>query len=180
MTDIQDEILSDDKWNPGLTEEEIRIGFEELKNTGVYERDVFGDLMLPGIANGVHKKILIFNTNLESPHDPISVIDPLNFGGYIDSNTPVILAYDLSHFESLHPCNEADVQKSIELVECYQNGDYGYKRSDIPMLVVGTCVGQNINEFSFLSKNVKHTILINNDGFILSKEIPEDLSISKK
>ena len=42
---------------------------------GTYERGIFGDLMLPGIACGIRKVLLIFNTNLNTPHDPIYVVN---------------------------------------------------------------------------------------------------------
>ena len=42
-TDIMNKIL-DEKipWNPGLTRSEIVEGFKELMESGVYERDFFG------------------------------------------------------------------------------------------------------------------------------------------
>ena len=92
MTDMQNKALDDHTWNLGYTNKELWEGFEEMKKPGVYERGVFGDLLLPAIAVGVHKNILVFNTNVQTPHDPISVISPLNFGGYVDSQDPVIIA----------------------------------------------------------------------------------------
>ena len=46
-------------------------GWKEMQAPGTYERGIFGDLMLPGIACGVRKILLIFNTNVNTPHDPI-------------------------------------------------------------------------------------------------------------
>ena len=46
-------------------------GWAEMLTPGAYERGIFGDLMLPGIACGTRKVLLIFNTNLDTPHDPI-------------------------------------------------------------------------------------------------------------
>ena len=90
-------------WNPGLSRAQLIEGFTELMETGVYERPYFGDMMMAGIACGVRKRILIFNTNERTDHDPIAVIDPTQYGGYVDSEIPVVVAYDLVHFESLHP-----------------------------------------------------------------------------
>ena len=53
-------------------------GWQQMSVPGTYERDIFGDLMLPGIACGVRRILLIFNTNTNSPHDPIYVVDPRN------------------------------------------------------------------------------------------------------
>ena len=42
-------------------------GWQEMLVPGTYERGIFGDLMLPGVACGIRKILLIFNTNLDSP-----------------------------------------------------------------------------------------------------------------
>ena len=102
---------------------------------GAYERDIYGDLMLPGIACGVHKKLLIFNTNPETPHDPIYIIDPSEFNVDPDSQIPILLAYNMSHYESLEPLEEADIAASIDLVKEYQAGKYRYGRKDINTLI---------------------------------------------
>ena len=46
-------------------------GWAEMLAPGAYERGIFGDLMLPGIACGTRKVLLIFNTHPDTPHDPI-------------------------------------------------------------------------------------------------------------
>ena len=63
-TDLMNKML-DEKipWNPGLTRKQIVQGFNELMQSGIYEIDFFGDLMIAGIACGVRKVILIFHTN---------------------------------------------------------------------------------------------------------------------
>ena len=42
-------------WNPGMTNQEIQDGFQELMVSGVYEKDFFGDMMLPGIEHHHHR-----------------------------------------------------------------------------------------------------------------------------
>ena len=116
MTDMQAKSLDNPTWNLGYSSDEIWQGFEEMKKPGVYERGLFGDMVLPAIAVGIHKLILVFNTNINSPHDPISVISPVNFGGYLDSEIPIILVYNLVHFESMHPSFEKDQVASTELI----------------------------------------------------------------
>ena len=104
-------------WNPGMTRQEIKDGFQEIMESGVYERSFFGDMMMPGIACGVKKRILIFNTNVNittTGHDPISVVDPRDYGSEINSEIPVVVAYNLVHFESLHPVDELDIQETIK------------------------------------------------------------------
>ena len=144
-TDMMNKIL--DKrvpWNPGLTREDIVLGFQELMISGVYEREFFGDMMMAGIACGVRKIILIFHTNEDiskTGHDPISVIDPRDFSGYIDSETPVVVAYNLVHYESLEPLGEDDIEETKKLVRSYMAKpsrymeDYGFSGKDISYLV---------------------------------------------
>ena len=119
-TDMMNKILDDRiPWNPGMTRAEIVCGFQELMNSGVYERSYFGDMMMAGIACGIRKRILIFNTNENTGHDPIAVVDPTHYGGETDSEIPVVVAYNLVHYESLHPVGEKDVEETMKLVRSY-------------------------------------------------------------
>ena len=118
-----------------LTPKQWLEGWKQMLVPGAYERDIYGDLMLPGIACGVHKKLLIFNTNPETPHDPIYIIDPSEFNVDPDSQIPILLAYNMSHYESLEPLEEADIAASIDLVKEYQAGKYRYGRKDINTLI---------------------------------------------
>ena len=98
-TDLMNKILDARiPWNPGMSRSQIVQGFEELMESGVYERSYFGDMMMAGIACGTRKLILIFNTHELTPHDPISVIDPVDYGGAKDTDIPIVLAYDLVHY----------------------------------------------------------------------------------
>ena len=63
--DMMNKIIEkENPWNPGLSKEQIRGGFTELMESGIYERPFFGDMMLAGIACGIRKRILIFNSRL--------------------------------------------------------------------------------------------------------------------
>ena len=150
-TDMMNKLLYvSNEWNPGLTDAELRQGFEELMESGIYERPFFGDMMMAGIACGIRKRILIFNTNEKSTHDPISVVDPAHYGGEIDSNIPVVVAYDLVHFESMHPVGNRDIDETIKLVNSYiatpsrYVAEYGFTRSDIKDLVSKDVLGTNM------------------------------------
>ena len=99
---------------------------------------------MPGIACGIRKRILIFNTNeniARTGHNPIAVIDPTNYGGRLDDNTPVVVAYNLVHYESLHPVNQQDIEETIKLTNAYiakpsrYEEIYGFTRNDIQYLV---------------------------------------------
>ena len=68
----------DTDWNI-LSRQEWLAGWQDMLIPGTYERGIFGDLMLPGIACGIRKYLLIFNTDPQSPHDPIYVVDPRQF-----------------------------------------------------------------------------------------------------
>ena len=146
--DLMNKILDNRiPWNPGLTRQEIQAGFQEIMESGVYERSFFGDMMMVGIACGVRKRILIFNTHTNTTHDPISVVDPRDYGGEIDSEIPVVVAYNLVHFESLHPSNEKDMQETIKLANSYLTGsyeeDYGFTRQDMLFLTSESIVIYN-------------------------------------
>ena len=144
-TDIMNKTLDGRiKWNPGFSRTEIVQGFEELMESGVYERDFFGDMMMASIACGVRKIVLIFHTNEDiskTGHDPISVIDPRDYGGYIDSEIPVIVAYNLVHYESLEPLCDDDINETVKLVRSYiakpskYMEEYGFSGKDISYLI---------------------------------------------
>ena len=110
-------------------------GWRQMQIPGTYERGIFGDLMLPGIACGIRKILLIFNTNENSPHDPIYIVNPELFNVRPDSIVPIVLAYNLSHYESLHQSTDYDIQATINLIIDYQEGRYQFKREDLPMLL---------------------------------------------
>ena len=83
------------------------------------------------------KNILIFNTSAEAA-DPIYVIRATEFNGYTDSDIPVVVGYDQAHYESLHPSTELDIAKTIELVNSYIAGSYGYHKKDLQFLISST------------------------------------------
>ena len=108
-------------------------GWSEMLGSGAYERGIFGDLMVPGIACGLKKIILIFNTNPASPHDPIYVVNPIDFNVQSDTDIPIVLCYNMSHYESLEPCTEHDVQATVNLVKDYK-GRYHYLTTSVRKL----------------------------------------------
>ena len=80
-----------------------------------------------------HKeKVSHFNTDLNSP--PIYVVDPSEFHVKPDTDIPIILAYNMSHYESMEPCTDADVITTVNLVKEYQEGRYGFTKKDLPFL----------------------------------------------
>ena len=144
-TDMMNRIL--DKtctWNPGLTKRQLVDGFTIMMDSGVYEVEFFGDMIMPGIACGIRKRILIFITNeniVTTGHNPIAVIDPTNYGGQLDDDTPVVVAYNLVHYESLHPVHNDDIEETIKLTNAYialpsrYEELYGFVKEDISYLV---------------------------------------------
>ena len=92
---------------PAELKKYIQRQWDMLRTDCVYEIDYFGDLLMQAVSRGTKKKILIFNTNVNitatAGHDPISVVDPRDYGSEINSEIPVVLAYNLVHFESFHP-----------------------------------------------------------------------------
>ena len=117
------------------TNQQWQEGWAQMLVPGIYERGIFGDLMLPGIACGIRKILLIFNTNLKTPHDPIYVVSPCDFNVQPDTDIPIILAYNMTHYESMEPCSDSDIEATIKLVKEYQEGRYRYGRKDIMSLL---------------------------------------------
>ena len=118
-----------------MSPEEWHRKWREMLIPGTYERGIFGDLMLPGIACGTRKILLIFNIHPDSPHDPIYVVNPMDFNVEPNTEIPVVLCYNMSHYENLVPCASEDIQATVNLVKDYQEGRYTYTRSDIPSLI---------------------------------------------
>ena len=127
--------LFNSPWNPGYSQIEWHTGWEQLKEDNVYEIDFFGDLVLPAIACGLKKNLLIFNTNINHPRTPISVIFPSEYGVEANSRFPIILAYDMSHYENLHPADANDAEKSVELVNSLKDNNYNLTHEDLKTLV---------------------------------------------
>ena len=134
MTDFKNRTVHDPTWNI-YSEQVWEEGWNEMMKSGVYERDIFGDLMIFAIACGVKKIILIFNTSLHSPHDPIYVCDPRKFGVPPDTETPLVLAYNQVHYESMHPLLEDDIEVTRNLVSSYLVGGYQFGNADLPYLL---------------------------------------------
>ena len=142
VTDFKNRHVDNPNWNY-FTAKEWDEGWSKMMEPGVYEQDYFGDMMLYAIACGSRKVILLFNTHLESLHDPISVCDPKIFGIRPSSSVPVVLAYDMVHYESLHPVTPMDIDKTKELVSKYQSGLYTFSRADLPYLLNSTMVSKS-------------------------------------
>ena len=154
-TDLLNKILDERiPWNPGLTRAQIIQGFQELMESGVYERSFFGDMMIAGIACGVRKLILVFNTHEMTPHDPVSVIDPRHYGGICDTEIPVVLAYDLVHYESLEPIGLQGIEETIKLAKAYiakpsrYLEEYGFTRNDMKYLILPSVEPHIVEEIS--------------------------------
>ena len=133
VTDMANRTV-DSPWNI-YSRKEWFNGWMQMQVPGTYERGIFGDLMLPGISCGIRKILLIFNTNPNSPHDPIYIVNPSQFNVRPDTDVPILLGYNQSHYESLHPSDQEDIQVTVNLVNCYQEGRYPFGRKDFPMLL---------------------------------------------
>ena len=151
-------------WNMGYTEQQIREGFAKLQESGIYEIDFFGDLMIGGIACGIRKRILIFNTSENLVHDPISVVDPEFYDVRIkiDNTTPVVVAYNNYHYENLHTIDEEDRQETMRLVDSYMKDrykvDYGFTKEDTSNCTINTRQEKKIFHQEWANSNISNTI----------------------
>ena len=157
ITDLENVSSNFPVLTAGFSKDESLQKWNLLKQSGIYEIGPFGDVMMQAIARGCHKNILIFNTSPEAA-DPIYVIEGNKFGGFLDSDIPVILAYNLNHYENLVPLADADIQKTKTLVYEYINGLYYFSKNDIPFLLSQTVLQPELsdienksNAFSFNS-----------------------------
>ena len=121
----------------GYSQREKKENWNLLKQSGVYEVEFFGDFVMHAIAKGCNKNILIFNTSAVAA-GPIYVIRATEFDGFTDSDIPVVVGYDQTHYESLHPSTDADILKTNDLVNSFLAGTYGYHKNDFPFLFAST------------------------------------------
>ena len=119
------------EWNNGMSIQEWKDSFEVLKQAGTYEV-ALGDLVPPGIAHCTQKNLLIFNNSTQA-YKPIYVISAAIFGGSANSDIPVCLAYNQVHYESLVPCTQDDIQKTILLSQQVLSNEYNLKMANIPI-----------------------------------------------
>ena len=68
-----------------------------------------------------------------------------------NSDIPICLAYDQTHYEPLVPDTEDDVQKTIQLKEAFIQGYYDKQISDIPILNEG-CIEASTSYASVLKR----------------------------
>jgi hypothetical protein len=152
VTELEMEASKYPTLGAGYSEEEKRENWNILKQPGVYEIDFFGDLVMHAIARGCHKNILIFNTSLEAA-DPIYVIKADQFGGFVDSDIPVVVGYNQVHYESFHPSSQGDIEVTKLLVNSYLEGNYLHNKKDIPFLISSPEVHKNIPEQIILNEH---------------------------
>ena len=121
MTEIEE--VAFEKWNSGLSMSEWKKGWSILKESGNYEYQL-GDLVLPGIAHCTKKDVVIFNTSSRA-NCPVYVVQASSLCKQ-SSNTeiPIILAYNQSHYEMLLPVTNKDLEKTIQLKKDVINGNY--------------------------------------------------------
>ena len=157
----------------GFTKEEQDENWNQLKHSGVYEVEFFGDFVIHAIAKGCKKNILIFNTSTEAA-DPIYVIQAKEFGGFSDTDIPIVVGYNQVHYESLHPVTETDVEKTKELVNSYISGTYGFKKNDIQFLTSSASEEKSSNK-PFESKSTSFRIpnSYEEEFPLLKQNIPE-------
>ena len=169
-------------YDAGMSEVEWRAAWDILKISGQYEF-VLGDLILPVIAHCTQKDVLIFNTSPRA-HAPIFVVESSTLGQRrANTEIPVVMAYDQSHFESLVPDTEEDVHKTIQLKKRFLEGQYHTGIVDIPFLKeqeqqekcsYGTILKKNNGQLKTAKKKVRNTM----NHF--SSEIPGLASTEKR
>ena len=100
----------------------------------MWATDYFGDLLIPAIACGLKKTVLIFNVDLDSLRDPVTVVNPEMYGVENSSKYPIVIAWGKDHYESIHPAAYEDELKCIELVRSVAAGSYVHNYKDLKRL----------------------------------------------
>ena len=78
-----------------------------------------------------------------------------NFNVRPDTNIPVVLAYNMSHYESMEPCTDHDTQSTVALVNEYLEGRYRYNKHDLPHLISMQIETQQDNNYIQLRNKQK-------------------------
>ena len=121
-----------EKWNRGLEKDQWMAEWETLKQPRIYEHQL-GDMVLPGIAHCTKKDLLIFNTSARA-HCPVYVVQSsLLCGEQANTEVPICLGYDQTHYEALVPDTEEDIQRTIKLKQSIVEEKYNLKMEDIPI-----------------------------------------------
>ena len=121
------------KWPYGMTNSEWREAWSALKMPRVYETEL-GDIVLPCIAHCVKKDVLVFNTS-SNAHYAVYVIESSMLDGQAnETEIPICLAYDQTHYEPLVPNTEEDILETINLKKSIIDGSYKDKRNEIAFL----------------------------------------------
>ena len=154
MTEV--ESVAYEEWSYGMTRNEWKDGWAVLKGPRTYEHQL-GDLVLPGIAHCTKKDILIFNTSPQA-HSPIYVVESsLLCGQPANTEIPICLAYDQSHYEPLVPDTEEDIIKTIDLKKAVTEGIYRKKMDDMAF-INRELYRENMSYATATKKNTKERI----------------------
>ena len=103
------------------SEEDWARGWHQLKHSGVWDVEYFGDLMIIALAHYIRKNILLINTDPASA--PVTVVLGDRFGRPLDSEHPVILAYSGTHYEGLLPVTDRDEAMARRIIQKYIKGE---------------------------------------------------------
>ena len=103
------------------SEEDWARGWHQLKHSGVWDVEYFGDLMIIALAHYIRKNILLINTDPASA--PVTVVLGDRFGRPLDSEHPVILAYSGTHYEGLLPVTDRDEVMARRIIQKYIKGE---------------------------------------------------------
>jgi len=103
------------------SDEDWAYGWDQLRISGVWDVEYFGDLMIIALAHVIGKNILLINTDQGSP--PVTVVLGDRFGKPLSSEHPVILAYSGNHYESLIPVLDKDEMRSRKIIQRYIKGE---------------------------------------------------------
>jgi len=105
------------------SDEDWALGWDQLRISGIWDVEYFGDLMIIALAHVIGKNILLINSDAPPGSTPVTVVLGDRFGKPLNSEHPVILAYSGTHYESLIPVLDRDEMRSRRMIKKYINGE---------------------------------------------------------
>jgi len=105
------------------SDEDWALGWAQLRISGIWDVEYFGDLMIIALAHVIGKNILLINSDAPPGSTPVTVVLGDRFGKPLNSEHPVILAYSGTHYESLIPVLDRDEMRSRRIIKKYINGE---------------------------------------------------------
>ena len=103
----------------GKGEEAWERECDQLMKPRTYEVDA-ADTLVSMLAAFLSVDIVVFNTNPRFGGGPLMVYPASVYGGQTEVRNPIMMAYDGTHFESVLPDEEDDIEMVVILINIFE------------------------------------------------------------